>query len=289
MDGDPHQRRLYGQQNFARTYSSGIRNQAQNVTEPNIFTGNQDPRRVHSSSVSQGYRAPQPAQTQSLPSQTISTTPSQRQELTQYAYAQYTGQPLQGAALQYHPRYSIENQSPLQVSPYTSQSLPQNIPQQTQSPHDARTRYQSRQDAATMEVLDTNFGPQDMSSYYESVDPTGTAGASSLSQQFGSTAYQQQRAPSYQTVEVENQNIPSSYVTAQMDPYHQPGASVQQSQQQEQAVADLSAQLESYQTQLKQTFGAIKEGRLVEACESLLHNSEWLLGNVRELGEPRLL
>ena len=65
----------------------------------------------------------------------------------------------------------------------------------------------------------------------------------------------------------------------------QPGPSVPQQHHEEQDILDQQASLENCQTQLKETLGAIRDGRLIEACESLLHISDWLLANVVELGE----
>ena len=70
-----------------------------------------------------------------------------------------------------------------------------------------------------------------------------------------------------------------------MDVSGQTEASVPQQQHGEHDILDQRADLEKYQTQLKQTFGAIRDGRLIEACDSLLQISEWLLTNVVELGK----
>lgn len=76
-------------------------------------------------------------------------------------------------------------------------------------------------------------------------------------------------------------------------------ASVQQEQQQQQQVdpqqqsvtdsSSLNQAWAPYQRALRSTFDQTRAGRLVEASESLLEISEWLVTNARELGEFALL
>ena len=285
MEGDQHQRRQYPQQGFSRNYSASAQNHSQNVSGPDVYGGGQDPRTTRSALASQSFRQPQMAQAQDTPNHPISTTPTQRQDLGHY-YPQYHPQQLQGAANQYAPRYSPDTHSPLQFPP-SSQSLPQALPQHSQSPYGSRPRYPPRYDAAAVEVLSSQFGPQDVSQFYSHVDPTNASGPASLAYSMTAADYQQRPSP-YQTVDVRNQTvstIPSDYVATQMDVSGQTEASVPQQQHGEHDILDQRADLEKYQTQLKQTFGAIRDGRLIEACDSLLQISEWLLTNVVELGK----
>jgi hypothetical protein len=50
------------------------------------------------------------------------------------------------------------------------------------------------------------------------------------------------------------------------------------------AAAELDNAYGQYQTELKRTFECIRDGRLADAGSSLIHISDWLLGNAEALG-----
>ena len=286
MDGDQHQRRQYEQPAYPRPYPSSAQNQPQHFTEPDVYGGGHAPRRAASTVPSQPFRHPQMTRGQGPADQAMSAPPVQRPDLGRYPNPQYFDQQLPRAAGQYAPRYSPETPNPLPFAPYTSQSLPPSMPQQPQSPYDPRPRYSPRHDAAAIEVLSTQFGPQPVSQHYGPDDPTNTSGPASLAHQLTAEGYQQPGLFPYQPV-METRPVSSNYVAAQMD-LAQPAAPVSHQQPQGgQGGPDQRESLEHYQTQLKQTFGAIHGRRLLEACDMLLQLSEWLLTNVVELGEYR--
>ena len=283
MDGDQNQQRQYERQGFTRSYISSGQSQSRNVTQADVYGETHDPQRVHGAVASQPFRQPHMARAQGSNNHAMAVASAQRQDISHYSYPQYTSPELQGNPLQYTPRYSPETQSSLQFAPYTSQAMPQSMTQQPPTPYDPRPRYPARHDAAAIEVLSTQFGPHDVPPYYGSVDPTSTSNSASLPHHYAVAGYHQPRPSPYHQAGVEAPSVASNYVSSQMDQIGQSGASIPQ-QQQEQRVTDPRARLDDYQTQLKATFGAIREDRLEEASDSLLQISEWLLSNVQNLG-----
>ena len=194
---------------------------------------------------------------------------------------QYTPQ-LQDSSLQYQPDFSQDPQRSAQFPSYTS-NLMYNLPQQTQQPtaYDPVQQYQPRQSAA-IEVLSNQFGvPQ----YFSPTESASAPGA--VPQQFATTSFQQQMTYQ-QPAQAGRATLPSSYPTTMAD-YTQSAIHGLLEQPQPdpttQEAAGFDAAYNEYLEALKRTFQHTREGRMVEAGQSLMQISDWLLGQAGDLGK----
>ena len=222
------------------------------------------------------------------PTSVPSTGIGSLQGMSGYAYpqGQYTQQ-LSGSSLQYQPEYSPDSQRQPQFSQYPSNMI-YNIPQaQQQSQYDPVQQYQPRQSAA-IEALSTQFG---VSQYYSPGEPTSAPGPAAIPQQYAAAQFQQQ-IPYQQSASVGRSGLPSSYSSG-MTEYPQPSDSGVLEQQ------DLAPEggayedaYNQYQDALRETFENTRAGKMIEAGQSLLKISDWLLGHAVELGnttrQPRI-
>ncbi|KAF2462027.1 hypothetical protein BDY21DRAFT_274888, partial [Lineolata rhizophorae] len=223
------------------------------------------------------------------------------------------GTSLQPASLQYPQEYSQESsRTPQQYSQYGSNVM-YNVPTQQQpaapqSPYESVQPYQQRQSAA-LDVLPNQFGvPQQ---YYVQ-DERGAASAGAAAAMATPNVQTQYPPMSYtQQSPVTRAQLGSTYATAMGDPSQvgsqgaypqsafgtqqpqppQPQPQQQQQQQQQQsqplAAAEIDGAFQHYQTEVRRTFEATRDGRLEEASGALMRISAWLVEHVEALGLVR--
>ncbi|MCJ1256621.1 hypothetical protein MMC24_004445 [Lignoscripta atroalba] len=271
MEGDDHRRRQYEQSGYPSGQGFGL-----------------NPRSVAPAIAPDRYRQTQLSSTQSPASVVSAGVGIQSQGIGGYGYVQgqqYAPQ-LQSSTLQYQPDYSHEpqrQQQQQQQFPSYSSNLLYNMPQQAQqqSSYDPVQPYQPRQSAA-IEVLSTQFGvPQ----YYSSGEPTSAPGPAGLGHQYASAQFQQPM--SYQQPASIGRAAPSSSYPTGMAEYPETGAHDVIEQQEVAQDSGYDEAYNQYQNALRQTFENTRSGRLIEAGQSLLEISEWLLGHAAELGLVR--
>jgi hypothetical protein len=201
--------------------------------------------------------------------------------------AQFGSSAMNAAPLQYQAEYGQDTaRSQQQYSQYGS-NIMYNVPsQQTaspQSPYETVQPYQQPRQSAAIEVLSTQFGvPQQ---YYvageggpTSVPNTAIAGQN-VQSQYTPLSYTTQSP-------VARDTIASAYATGMADASQSsPQAGYGQPAYGSQSDAALDNAYGQYQTELRRTFEGVREGRLAEAGTSLIHISDWLLGNAEALGE----
>lgn len=188
--------------------------------------------------------------------------------------------PVPAAPLQYATEYSQEPQRHASYPGYggglmygVAQQIPQN------QPYDPVQPYQQQRRSATLDVLSTQF--PGVSPFYVSGEPGGASGASVQSQpapsQFPSLSFPQQSPaprPSLATV----------YTPSMGDVQHSVGDQSMTGQDYVQGPSNYDAAYNQYQTALKRTFANIHNGQLMEAAQTLLEISDWLLTHAVELG-----
>lgn len=273
MEGDERQRRQYDQANYPSARGFG-----------------QTPRGVPSSHSSGSNVSDRFGQSQLLATRSeISappTVPGPAAQALAYGYTQgqqYAAQPLHGSSLQYTPDFSPPDTQRQQQFPQYASNMMYNVPPQTQqqSPYESVSQYQPRQSAA-IEVLTTQFGvPQ----YFNPSEPTSAAGPA-VPQQYASAQFQQPMTYPPQQASLARSTNPSPYQSSMAD-FAQPIAS--EALEQQELTLDSSSYDDAYnqyQNALKLTFENTRSGRLIEAGQSLLEISEWLLGHAVELGRP---
>ena len=221
--------------------------------------------------------------------------------------AQFAGAQMQTSALQYQTEYGHEQQRPQQgyqqygatnlAGMYNVPAQQQQQPQQpqaqqqqqpTQSAYESVTPYQPQpRQSAAIEVLSTQFGvPQQ---YYASGDtgptsaPAVALAAQNVHSQYNTMSYTTQSpvgretlAPAYAAGMTDTAQTSSQAAYGQ-----QAGYGSQQASQS----AELDVAYGQYQQELRRTFESVRDGRLAEAGTSLVHISDWLLGNAEALGK----
>ncbi|KAL8843111.1 MAG: hypothetical protein Q9170_000241 [Blastenia crenularia] len=268
MEGDGHRRRQYEHQQYPRGFAPSYRS---NLPEGSTAE------RLGQGPMMMG-RSPTTASVGSA-------TGAHVQELGSFGYPQSAHYPptqIQGSSLQFPTDYSQEQQR--------SQNLPQfaspmvyNVPQQPQprSPYDAMPQYQPRQ-PASMEVMTNQFG---VPSYYHSAEPIGPSEHTSPEQQYASSQFHQ--GIPYPSPATSRATVPAAYPTGMVEYPHSVGQEVAEQQQQQQQQPEILTHREEYdqyEEALRKVFEETSQGRLIEAAQSLLQISEWLLPNAKELG-----
>ncbi|PGH04776.1 hypothetical protein AJ79_06998 [Helicocarpus griseus UAMH5409] len=280
MDGDTHQSRKYGPPGYQTTPGVG-----------------QHALRHPSSGSADRFRQQQ----QQLPSRGVGTeetvmSQNRASNLSSYGGYGYTESPsysapslqggtLQSGGLQYQSNFSSSSRSQQhdqqqRLSQYEGDMVYNITPQaQPQSPYEAVSHYQPRHSAA-IEVLATQFGvPQ----YFHTEEPT-VAGVSDqylTAVQVQSTTYSQ---PASLTRAAAATTLPET-----MTDFH-PSTSTEALDHPDfprEPSSGFDDAYNRYQQALRQTFENTRSERLVEASQSLLEISEWLLGNANELGLAR--
>jgi hypothetical protein len=203
----------------------------------------------------------------------------QSQGITGYGYTQGQQQcapQLQDAGLPNQPDFS---QNPQQYTQYPSNlmyDMPQHAPQQFS--YEPMQQFQPRPSAA-VEVLSSQFGDLQ---YYPPSEPTSVP--SPMTQQYVSTPYQQQIA--YQKpAHAGHAALPTCYTAGTIEYAQSNVPDVLEPQESAQEAGGYDAAYRRYVKKLRATFQDVKDGRLVEAGQSLLKVSEFLLGQAVELGK----
>ncbi|KZF22658.1 hypothetical protein L228DRAFT_268045 [Xylona heveae TC161] len=179
--------------------------------------------------------------------------------------------------------YTPDQPRPQNTYTQYGSSLMYNVPQQPQPSYDPTQTYQPRQSAA-LEVLSTQFGvPQ---SYFVPGEPASAQGSGltpqHASSQFPSLPYSQQTAADQRASVSQpySAGMPELSETATSE-------ALEQQQNLAQEPSSYDEAYNQYQMALRQTFENAHHGRLVEAGQSLLQISEWLLGHAEDLGLVR--
>ena len=183
-----------------------------------------------------------------------------------------------GVPYQYQPEYT---QDPQRQQTFQQQYTPQVMystqqePQQT--PYDPVVQYQTRQSISS-DVLPNQFGD---SQFFSPNAAGSTSASTNVPAQFPTASYQQpvQYTPQ---AEVERPSIVSQYPDTQSD-FVQPETPTVADPIQQQADR-YDVLFNQYRRALRETNDNASRGRLVQAGESLLEISEWLLGNAEGLG-----
>ncbi|KAK2764890.1 hypothetical protein FQN54_008587 [Arachnomyces sp. PD_36] len=186
---------------------------------------------------------------------------------------------------QQHHQQAQAQQEQQQFSHYGS-NMVYNIGQQAQpqSPYETLPQFQPRQSTA-IDVLPNHFGvPQ----YYSPTEQGGT-GVPAVPSHYLTQQIQPAATYAPQGSVVSSTSAPS--FSATMTDYNPVEASEPPEQQQQPDLAPESSNYDDaynqYQQALRQTFENTRCGRLVDASQSLLEISEWLLGNAVDLGLVR--
>ena len=199
-----------------------------------------------------------------------------------YGYAepsQFGAPSLATSSMQYPSDYAqnTQRQTQQQFTQYAP-SMMYNVPQQPppQSPYESVPQYQPRQSAA-IEVLSTQFG---VPPYYASNEPTSAPGPA-VPQPYAPTqflTYPPQAS-------IGRPSLGQSYPSGMAEFAQQGAPEVLEQQELAQEPSSFDDAYNQYQNALRQTFENTRGGRLVEAGQSLLEISGWLLGHAEELGE----
>lgn len=206
-----------------------------------------------------------------------------------YPYAegsQFGGSAMNAAPLQYQAEYGQDTQRSQQPYPQYGSNIMYSVPTQQaatpQSPYETVQPYQPRQSAA-IEVLSNQFGVAQQ--YYvagaegpTSVPNSAIAGHQNVPSQYTPLSYTTQSP-------VGREPLASAYAPGMADPnQNSPQAGYGQPAYGSQTDTALDNAYNQYQAELRRTFEGVRDGRLAEAGTSLMHISDWLLGNAEPLG-----
>lgn len=261
MDGNEQQRRQYEQ--YAPGYPQHFR--------PNVRENNAAERLGPSQLIT--GRGPDSA---SVASVAGAHTP----DVGSYGFPpghQYPSAQVQSSSLHFPTNYHQDLQRS-HFPQYTTQ-MGYNVSQQPQprSPYDAMPQYQSRQSAA-IEILSNQFGaPQ----YFHGAESIGVSAQTSPAQEYASSQFQPTLP--YQAPGLGRPSVPEAYPTGLAE-YAESGAQGAAEQAEPQSSSQDDEYNERFSAALRQVFQDTSKGRLVEAAQSLLHISEWLLVHAQGLG-----
>ena len=279
MEGDGQRRRHNQQLNYPQSYDNTP--QVGAVTASNI-------RNARGPTL--GAPADRITHAQYLPTHTSTTTSSElgsaiAQDIRGYGYPhnqQFTAHQSPGTAFTYQTGYPQHPQRAQPSPQYPQQSMytfPQQPQLQHQAPYETPPPYQQRQTTA-VEVLTNQFGGHQ---YYN----TGETPAPSASVPYQTPTFQP--TASYCPAEdLGRSTLASGYHVVEPH-FSQTSASEassqQQQQQQQQQEQSIPAADATYQQLLRQTNTLATQSRLVEARQSLLQTSSWLLNNIESLSK----
>lgn len=192
---------------------------------------------------------------------------------------QFAGASINPAPMQYQAEYGQEQRPPQQSYQQYGPNVMYNVPgqQQTspQSPYEPVQPYQQPRQSAAIEVLTNQFGvpPQ----YYETGPTSAPASAigQPLPSPYNQLSYTNQGPAS-------RDSIGSAYASGMADTNPTPQSAFGQSNY---ATGELDVAYTHYQAELKKTFESVRDRRLMEAGQSLVNITEWLLGNAEMLGK----
>lgn len=280
MDGDEQQRRQYEPPNYPRGFVPDLRG-ASGPAVPDSL----DHRTGSGDNVSERFRQSQLLTARTPTTASMNPVGGNPQDLGGYGYAQgqqYATPQMQGTSMQYTADYPQDPQRQQQFQQYTSQMMYNVSPQtQQQSPYDTVPPYQPRQSAA-VEVLPSQFGvPQ----YYNSGETTSAPEPAPIVQEYA-TAQFHPPLLYHPSAPIAQSTLTSSYTPGMADlaQSNAPAPNPEEVETQDQDEGAFDRAYAQYQDALKRTFENTREGRLVEASQSLLEISEWLLGAAGELG-----
>ena len=279
MEGDQQRRRQYGHSSFPRGYVPDAR------ARPGNTTSVQNVGRVVGLEGSERFRQPQ--MTTSHPptsaAMSVNATTHDMSSFGSYSAQQhYTSPQLpgHGGSFQYQAEYAQDSQ---RQQPYPQQYASQlmyGVSQQqapNPTPYESVPQYQPRQSAAA-EVLSNQLGvPQ----YYNPSASGGTSTPAAVSPQYPTAPYQQ---PLQYTspADPERSSLVSPYPG--MEPEFAQPPTTESAQLQQRQPDRYDVFYNQYRRALRETNENTSRGRLVQAGESLLEISEWLLGNAEGLG-----
>lgn len=275
MEGDEQRRRQYEQQNYPRGYAPDYGAPGTNV--PNV----QQIRAGQGGDNPDRFRQGQLLTTRSSTTTPLATSAGVPQDLGSFAYGQahqYQAAPTQATTFQYQPEF-LQDPQRQRFQQYPAQMM-YNVPQQTQtqSPYDPVGQYQRRQTAA-VEVSSSQLG---VSPHYYSTGeiPTASTPAAML-QGYSTTAYQQ--SMQYNAPNALGRSTLASPYSAMPPDFAQTG-SAEGPEQQEQEIDIAAENNDRYYRAIGETNHSTSMGMLVEAGDSLLQVSDWLLTNAVRLG-----
>ncbi|EEH50191.2 uncharacterized protein PADG_06270 [Paracoccidioides brasiliensis Pb18] len=204
-------------------------------------------------------------------------------ESQSYSVSSLQGGTSQSGGLQDQPNFSSfsrsqhQYQQPQRLSQYESDMAFNITPQaHPHSPYGTVSHYQPRNSAA-IEALATQFNvPQ----YFQAEMPAaaGVPNQYLTAGQIHSTSYPQPTSPTRATTATTLPEI--------MSDFHTPSATEALGHPEfpRESSSGFDDAYNQYQHTLRQTFASVQSGRLMEASNSLLEISVWLLGNAIELG-----
>ncbi|KAL9640171.1 MAG: hypothetical protein Q9164_000439 [Protoblastenia rupestris] len=211
-------------------------------------------------------------------------SPTVAQDIGGYGYPhgpQYHPQQTPGAAFAYQTGYSRHPQRSQQSPQYPQQAmyaLPQQTQLQHQSHYNAPPPYQQRQ-PATVEALANQFSGQQ---YYN----TPEVSTPSASTPYPTPTFQQ-TALYGRAEDLGRSTLASGYPLVGSNFGQASTAEPTVQQQDQQQGQSLDTADAAYQQLLRQTNTLVTQSRLVEARQSLLEMSIWLLSNIESLGLHR--
>ena len=283
MEGDERRRRQYERPNFPRGHVPAVRARPGNTRNT---TNLQNVSRAQGLEGVDRFRQAQLMTSQTPTSAAVSIT-TNTQDLTSFgpfAAPQHFGSPQmqgQGTSFQYQPEYAQEPQRQQPYPQHYTSQLMYGVSQQPssqQTPYDPVAQYQSRQSVAT-EVLPHQFGdPQ----YYNPSAGGSTSTPTAVPQQYSTAPYQQPMQYPPQS-DLDRPTIIPQFPATEPE-FAQPAAPDSSDSQQRQPDR-YDEFYNQYRRALRDTNENASRGRLVEAGESLLEISEWLLGNAEGLGK----
>lgn len=272
MEGDEQRRRQYEQSNYSRSYVSDPRARTGNI--PNVS----NVRGAMAGNGTERLRQNQMLTSRPSASVALPAGAGSSQDVGGFSYAQgqqYTNPPLSAGSFQYQSEYPTDAQRQQQFPQYTSQMV-YSVPQQVSPSPTQYEQFQSRPPAG-VEGLGNQVG---VSQFYT---PGGnnTTNAPSVTPQY-STAQFPPTLAFNPTTDLTRSTLASSYPGAEPD--FQQGSGTEAAESEPKPPDRFDFFYSQYQRGLKETNENAARGRLVEAGETLLEISGWLLGNVENLG-----
>lgn len=279
MESGGQHRGQYGHSSFPRGYAPDA--SARSVTT----TGIQNVVMAHSLEGGDNFRQTQMTTSQPATSAAMSVNANTR-DISSFgpypAPPEYAPPQLQGPAssFQYQSQYAQETQRQQPYPPQYTSQLIYGVPQQ-QAPHQSQygpvPQYQPRH-SVTAEVLSNDFG---VSQYYNPGAGGRNSTPTAVIPQYPTAPYQQQ-LPYSATADPERSTLVSPYPGTEPEAAQpQTSASAEPEQRQPDRYDVLYDQ---YRRVLRETNENASRGRLVQAGESLLEISDWLLSNAEGLG-----
>lgn len=276
MEAKDQRRRHHDQQSFPQTYRSDTRPHA------GSHTGLQDSRGAQAIGANRYLQSQALSTTRPAASNTIASADANALDSAHFGFeraTQFAEPQAQSNAFQYQPGHQLGHQRQGSYSQYPSDMV-YGIPQQVAqaSAYDAVAQYQPRQTAA-IEAMSNQFQvPQ----YYVPGDPLNATTPTGPSPQYSGVPYQ--HVMPYNAASDLERSMPTSSRTT-TDLIVPAASSSGTSRPQQQSPDPHEIFYSRYRRALRETNENTLRGRLIQAGESLLEISEWLLGSVEALGK----